>query len=93
MTNKVYYQIIISGGYYEDSFRFIPFITDDEDYAKAYVEKFNRLIPKAKERYRKLEDDFNIWLKDEYEDEYGERYNYVRNLAPCMYTKIEFRSK
>jgi hypothetical protein len=46
------------GGQYEDSYEDIDFVTDDEEYAKLYVDNSNSQLKALCERLRQAENDF-----------------------------------
>lgn len=92
---KEYFEVIISGGTIGDHFRYTHFITDDEYFAKGYVDKFNRIISKVGKFYHdKTEEYFNNNQEDTSLFPFVEKYqdNYRENLR-AYYEPVEFRTR
>lgn len=72
-------------GSFDDYHVLYVFATESKEKAEAYVEKFNRIIPKAKEYYNRLYDDLNI------EDEQFDRYFKYYDTNEAFIQEIEVR--
>lgn len=84
------YLVNMSGGNPDDCFDYTLFATTDKDLAERYVEKFNRILAKAKDYKKKFEDN-NEWIKHEYFEQYYDRWSRITYANICYYTEIEIR--
>jgi hypothetical protein len=75
-------------GCYDDFTRITIFVTEDEELAKRYVEKFNRILKYWKDYWYTIVNEDN-WLED---DEYDFiRWNQVTETNQAYFEKIEVR--
>lgn len=81
MEKKYMWIVRYSRGSWDDFVRINVFVTTDEEKAKAYCEKFNRILTKWKEYWGQIE-----------ETEYNfNRWNEVLETNNSYYDKIEIR--
>ena len=91
--NKEYYLCYYSVGEYDDYREVNVFITNDLKKSKLWVRKFNNLIKKWKSHYSQYEEikcGFP-WIKDEYTEQYYDRWSSLRDINNANYNIIEFR--
>lgn len=89
--NEVYI-VSVFGGYPDDCYNSVIFVTFSEKIAQDYVSKFNRILAIAKKHKKKFENE-DEWLKAEYYNDYYDRWNIITKTHSCFYTKNEFRRK
>lgn len=88
--NKMYL-VQYSTGSYDSFYQNKLFVTSDENFAKQYVEKFNRILECGKQYMSKFDDPEFDWIKDEYIEKYFYRWIAFRETNQCYYQEIEVR--
>jgi hypothetical protein len=90
--NKIYL-VKYYGGSYDDYYNVTIFATNKKSKAIKYVIKFNRILKKWKEYYSQYEDNkFGFkWIKDEFVNQYFNRWNNLNQLTKCYYEEIPVR--
>jgi hypothetical protein len=88
-TERQFYLVYYFGGSYSDFFRTILFITQNEQKAQEYCEKFNKIVEKWRAFYNQFQES-EYELKPEYE-EYFERWHHLNQITLCTYVNIETR--
>lgn len=78
-----------SGGGIDDPFSINIFITSDQDIAEKYVKKFNDILARWKQYYKKFEQQGVI--ADEFVQEYGDRWWRLYDIKRCHYEIIQVR--
>ena len=90
-NNKKQYMLVVkySEGCWDDFCVHDIFATTDEEKAKAYCEKFNRIISKWKNYWSTIVSKDDDWLDD---DTYNyNRYHQITDINTAWYDKIEIR--
>jgi hypothetical protein len=88
------YLVKYSTGSHSNYREIIVFATNKKSKAIKYVTKFNRILKKWKEYYSQYEEnEYNVmrWIKNEYVQQYFDRWYSLYNIDRCYYLKIEFR--
>jgi hypothetical protein len=88
------YLVKYSGGSYDDYYNVIVFATTKKSKATKYCAKFNRILKKWKEYYSQYEEDKYGWkwiYKEEYINQYFNRWYKLKNINKCNYEKIPVR--
>jgi len=88
-----YYLVRYSGGSYEDAFDVVIFATNKKSTATKYCTKFNRMLKKWKDYYKKFETEkygVMTWLADEHFDKFN-RWNKLQNISRCYYEVVSVR--
>ena len=87
------YLVKISEGYWDTYIESNLFATSDKKYATDYCKRFNRIVKEWREYYKKFEHvEFGKpWIKDEYYEEYGDRYRRLKDHHKCFIEEIELR--
>jgi hypothetical protein len=77
-----------------DSYTVNIFVTDNEELAKLYVEKFRTKLKKWKDYYSKMFgiDSDLFCLEDELQNKHYNRFCQIMNTNNAYYLKIELRS-
>ena len=90
---KKIYIIKYCGGSYEDYYTKDIFITDNKSNATKYVTKFNKLLKKWNKYYEQFEEGkFGMkWIKDEYVEQYYNRWSSLKDINNCYWQEIEVR--
>jgi hypothetical protein len=90
-NNEKQYMLVVkySEGMYDDFCVHDIFTTMDEEKAKAYVEKFNRIIEKWHMYWSTIVNEDDDWLDDDTYDYY--RYHQITDINTAWYDKIEIR--
>ena len=90
MSNEKQYMWIVqhSEGSYDSYCVHDIFATTDEEKAKAYVEKFNRIICKWQDYWETIVKDENWEDNDKYD---FWRWNQINDMGRAWYDKIEIR--
>lgn len=88
-----YYLVSYYGGFSDDYYETIVFITNNKSTATKYVTKFNRILKKWKKYYEQFETNkIGIkWIADEHVEKYFERWYSLRNITKCYYKEVLFR--
>lgn len=87
----------IQGGSWDDYYTSNMFVTFDEDKAKSYVEKYNRILEAYKDFYKKFTEDrygdgsFESMKEDADSMEYFDRWIALDNITRCYYEELEQR--
>ena len=82
---KNMYLVQYSEGSYDTYYVTYLFVTADEQVAKTYVDKFNKLLEKWQDYFESTDDEGNyININDM-------RYYDIMNINKCSYGKIEVR--
>jgi hypothetical protein len=78
-----------------DSYTVNVFVTDDEEVAKAYVEKFRTKLKKWKDYYEKMFGVDSDWLYSDssLESKHYNRFCQIMEVNNAYYLKIEVRWK
>jgi hypothetical protein len=84
------YLVKYHGGDIDDSYSTAIFVTVSKYTADKYAEKFNAILKKYKDHYKKYEDEQG-WAKEEYVQEYSERWWQLQNITACYVEEIELR--
>lgn len=83
------------GGSYDNHYEVLLFATTKKSIATKYVTKFNTILEKWKTYYSQFEEDkYGIGikqLKDEYIEEYYDRWSSLRNVSRCYYDELNVR--
>ena len=90
-NNEKQYMLVVkySSGSWDDYFVHDVFATTDEEKAKVYVEKFNRIIEKWHIYWSTIVNKDDDWLDD---DTYNyNRYHQIIDINRAWYDKIEIR--
>lgn len=88
------YLVRYYGGSYEDYWDRVIFATTKKTIATKYVTKFNRILKKWKNYYSQFEENkYGIMpcIKDEYIEQYFNRWDSIRNITKCYYEEITIR--
>jgi hypothetical protein len=70
-------------GEWDDFTRVTIFVTQDENFAKRYVDRFNSILQRLKDYYNSIEITEQLW----------ERWYAVNHFSPAYYHKIEIRNE
>ena len=89
MKNKIYIAKY-STGKYEDFTEHIVFASTNKSKVTKWCTKFNKMIKKWSDYYKKYEDSFG-WIKGEYVTKHFERWNKLRRINRAYYEEIEIR--
>jgi hypothetical protein len=90
-NNEKQYMLVVkySEGMYDDFCVHDIFATTDEEKAKAYVEKFNRIIEKWHIYWSTIVNEDDDWVDN---DTYNfDRYHQITEINRAWYDKIEIR--
>jgi len=90
-NNEKQYMLVVkySEGIYDDFCVHDIFATTDEEKAKAYCEKFNRIISKWKDYWSTIVNEDDDWVDN---DTYNyNRYHQITDINTAWYDKIEIR--
>lgn len=79
------YLVQYSRGSFDDYCVTHIFVTDNKEMAERYVEKFNRIIQKAKEFYVRIYNDFDL------ENDQWDRYFMYYDINEAFIQEIEVR--
>lgn len=92
MKNEIYI-IKYCGGDYEDYYEKIIFATTHKTKAISYVRRFNKILKKWKNYYSQFEikDCGMTWIKEEYIDQYFQRWYSLREIDKCFFESVELR--
>lgn len=88
------YIVKYCGGEYEDYYIKDIFVTNDENIAIKYANKFNSIIEKWKKHYKQFEEErhgMTNWIKREFIEQHYYRWSLLRDITECYYEKIEVR--
>lgn len=94
--NKIYV-VKYSYGCSECEEHIIIFATTKKTKAIKYSQKYNKIVKKWREYYKRFEsDEINWiegvhWIKDEYVKQYGRRWNQLRSIGKCYWEEINIR--
>lgn len=82
-----------TGGDYDDYYRATVFATKSKSKATKWKQKFNRILKKWKKYYSQYEgNNYNFpWIKDEYLEQYYDRWNSLRGINNAFVEEIELR--
>lgn len=83
----IMYIVKYNYGSYDDFTRINVFVTNDEEKAKAYVEKFNAILKKWKEYWKQYENE-DGWMEDE--DKF-QKWLRIADMGKAYYCEIEVR--
>jgi hypothetical protein len=90
MSNEKQYMMVVkySSGSWDDYFVHDVFTTTNEEKAKAYVEKFNRIIEKWHIYWDTIANDDDFGDDDTFN---YDRYHQITDINRAWYDKIEIR--
>jgi len=83
-NKKKMYIVRYCGGVYDDWYETNLFVTDKKRTATKYVTKFNKMIKKWRKHYEQ-------YVKDEYVEQYFDRWSRLQDINKCYYNEIELR--
>ena len=89
MKNKIYiakYSI----GSYEDYTEYTVFASTNKSKVTKWCTKFNKMIIKWSDYYKKYEDDIG-WIKVEYVTKHYKRWYWLRTITKAYYEETEIR--
>lgn len=93
MKNKLYL-VKYCGGDIDDYYRVTIFVTSKRKTAIDYTKKFNRILREWKRYYKQFEEK-NVFgypsLKEEYFNDYYDRWSRLHMITKCYYEIIELR--
>ena len=89
MKNKIYIAMY-SKGRYEDETEHIVFASTNKSKVSKWCTKFNKMIIKLSDYYKKYEDDFG-WIKVEYMTKHYKRWSWLRNINNAYYEETKIR--
>ena len=89
MKNKIYIAKY-SKGRYEDETEYIVFASTNKSKVTKWCTKFNKMIKKWSDYYKKYEYSFG-WIKDEYITKHFERWNLLRKINEAYFEETEIR--
>ena len=89
MKNKIYIAKY-STGRYEDYTEHIVFASTNKSKVTKWCTKFNKMIKKWSDYYKKYEGDFG-GIKDEYITKHFGRWNWLRNINEAYFEETEIR--
>lgn len=69
------------------------FATTKKTKAIKYSQKYNKIVKKWKDYYKRFEDDeYGIaWIREDYGEQYFRRWNQLRSIGRCYWEEIEIR--
>lgn len=88
------YIVKYSGGSVDDYYTANIFVTHDKSKAEEYVKRYNEILSKWREYYKKYEENSgtsHAWIKDEFVNEYFDRWYQLNNVDHCYWEEIELR--
>ncbi len=90
---KKIYIVKYSGGEWDDYFTADIFATEKKSVATKYVTKYNKLLKKWSDYYKKFEsnDLCMKWIKDEYVERHFYRWNKLKGINNCYWESINVR--
>lgn len=89
-----YYLVRYYGGSYEDAFNVVVFATKKKSTATKYCTKFNQMLKKWKDYYRKFETKKYgkmTWITDEHINTKFYRWNKLQKIIRCYYEVVSVR--
>ena len=89
MKNKIYIAKY-STGEYEDFTEHIVFASTNKSKVTKWCTKFNKMIKKWSDYYKKYEDNFG-WIKVEYVTKHYKRWYWLRTITKAYYEETEIR--
>jgi hypothetical protein len=87
------YLVKYCGGSFDDYYNAVVFATFKKSKAIKYCTKFNRILKKWKDYYSQYEDDDDgfKWIKDEFINQYYDRWYSLKKYTKCYYEEITVR--
>lgn len=73
-----------------DYYEFDIFVTEDKELAERYVVKFNNLLARLKEHYKRYENE-DEWIKEEYDEIKFQGWQRVMECSNCNIKEVEIR--
>ncbi|CAK0748783.1 conserved hypothetical protein [Gammaproteobacteria bacterium] len=89
MKKELYYLVSYSTGQYEDHYTVNVFVTNDENKAKKWIEKFNRILKSFIENNNPFDNDSDELENIPYEK--INRWYYISEINNAFYNIIELR--
>lgn len=77
---------------YEDEITIHIFVTPYENHALAYVNKFNNILDKWYNYYKRYSTNNGHRLAHEHKGKYGRRWWQLQNINEAEYTEVEYRT-
>lgn len=90
MTENKHYLVSYSTGSYDDFRINNLFVTENEEYAKKYCEKFNRILNKWRPYFLEVYNNYD-WENDENNDSHYDKSEVFIEINQCFYNEIEMR--
>ena len=89
MSDDKIFLVMYSTGSWDDYTEINLFATYSEDYAKAYIEKFNTILNKWKQHWKKFDDDDQLWRQDGFKN--FDRFHQITDMNTAWYYPIQIR--